>query len=110
MEPLLVYLSPGAWTHGSAENDKANDAWAAIVAVWKATAAELEGGYSFGVRTDAPDDAPDTEKWRGLTWEEMLRHPWVRESYVRGVRRFGVFQKGKWRVPSMTLANAKATM
>jgi hypothetical protein len=75
-----------------------HDAMVAAQAVWDATAKECAEGWILG--KGKPSSASDV---RGFTAEELDAHPWLGKHRWRAMRRFGVFQKGKWRpVDDMT--------
>ena len=71
----------------------------AIDAVWIASVKECDEGWTLGVRREGISDAaPLIEKWRGFTASELDHHPWFRgRGSWRAMRRFGVYQNGKWR-------------
>ena len=93
-----TYLRVSVLSRGrNACRNTASDDFKALEAVWSSTVKELEGGWCVGVRRCAPCNAPPEESWAGFTWSELLAHPWVEPAHLRAVRRFGVFQKGRWR-------------
>jgi hypothetical protein len=84
--------------------DVESPAWQAVLAVWAATAKELSEGWAIGARGAVP--CPVLEREREFEYShrgfasvtEFGNHPWVRShNEHRFIRRFGVFQKGKWR-------------
>ena len=93
----------------AAAKDHTSEAWIAICAVWTATATELDEGWAAGRRVSpqpvnhehAPAIAalsPVCSEWTGLTASEIDAHQWIAgKAQWRSLRRFGVFQKGKWR-------------
>ncbi len=68
------------------------DAMSSIEAAWSSTVDECKDGWMIGVWDDAAGE------YRGFTADELDRHPWLfgRGSW-RGLRRFAIWQKAKWR-------------
>ena len=83
----------------AAARDKHSDAWKAIVAVWDVSASEFDDGWTIARKREGyTATSPPTHRWGGFTPDQLDKHPMLkgRGSY-RACRRFGVFQKDKWR-------------
>ena len=87
------YLAASISCRGRAANaDDQSESFKSAKAAFDATIAECEGGWCLGVWDHA------TGSYRGFTPREVGEHPWVGgPDKWRGVRRFAVFQKNKWR-------------
>ena len=80
----------------AASQQRAGDAWKAIEAIWAASTLECSEGWTVGY--DTCSSQPHERRWRGLTSQEVDRHPWLKgRGRWRALRRFGVFQNDKWR-------------
>ena len=77
----------------------------AAMQAYASTIAECEGDdpTTWGVRLSSEEAARCGRRFRGMTAEEVDRHPWIAEGkpHAKGswrpIRRFAIFQKDKWR-------------
>ena len=75
------------------------------MAVWAATAAEVSEGWAEGTtvppsqrKHPIPSMSQACHEVTGFSTREVDTHPWVKgKGQWRALRRFGIFQKNKWR-------------
>lgn len=65
-------------------------------AVWEATVKEVREAWCVGGGHTEPAVC-DGDMARGMTRQELERHPWITGKTYRLIRRFGVYQNDKWR-------------
>ena len=87
------YLAASIAARGSvSDRDCSSDSYKAAAAAFDATIKECKEGWCVGAWDKS------TASYRGLTRDEVDSHEWLKGPHSwRGVRRFAVFQKGKWR-------------